>query len=98
MPATTSAQRPRTAGRPLKSPLAVTGGCAPADAGEGTGAPPVISGAVVTGRGITLAEFEEYLRTVNNRDGRPYQKMAPRRWRPGPTSPGSARSPQGGWR
>jgi hypothetical protein len=26
MPATTSAQRRRTAGRPLKSPLAVTGG------------------------------------------------------------------------
>ena len=30
---------------------------------------------MVTGRGVTLAEFEEYLRTVNNRDGRPYQEM-----------------------
>jgi site-specific recombinase XerC len=29
----------------------------------------------VTERGVTLAEFEEYLRTVNNRDGRPYQEM-----------------------
>ena len=29
----------------------------------------------VTERGITLAEFEEYLRTVNNRDGRPYAEM-----------------------
>jgi hypothetical protein len=33
-------------------------------------------GAAVSDRGITLAEFEEYLRTVNNRDGRPYEEEA----------------------
>ena len=75
MSANTSAQRRCAAGRPLKSPLAVTGGYAPTDAGGATGTPPVITCAVVAGRGVTLAEFEEYLRTVNNRDGRPYQEM-----------------------
>ena len=25
-------------------------------------------------RGATIAEFEDYLRTVNNRDGRPYEE------------------------
>jgi site-specific recombinase XerD len=36
---------------------------------------PSPSGAATTERGVTLAEFEDYLRTVNNRDGRPYQEM-----------------------
>jgi hypothetical protein len=38
----------------------------PADA-EGT----VLTGTVLSDRGATLAELEDYLRTVNNRIGRP---------------------------
>jgi hypothetical protein len=37
---------------------------------EGT----VLTGTVLSDRGATLAEFEDYLRTVNNRDGRPYEE------------------------
>ena len=38
----------------------------PADAAGAAG-----TGAVLSDRGATLAEFEDYLRTVNNRDGHP---------------------------
>jgi site-specific recombinase XerD len=34
----------------------------------------VLTGPVLSERGATLAEFEDYLRTVNNRDGRPYEE------------------------
>ena len=34
----------------------------------------VLTGTVLSDRGATLAEFEDYLRTVNNRDGRPYEE------------------------
>jgi integrase len=34
---------------------------------------PVARGVPLTERGVTLAEFEDYLRTTNNRDGRPYE-------------------------
>jgi hypothetical protein len=34
----------------------------------------VLNGTVLSARGATLAEFEDYLRTVNNRDGRPYEE------------------------
>jgi integrase/recombinase XerD len=82
MPRTTPARslrsaRPapaRSTTAPLKSPLAVPSGTAaapvrPSDA-DGT----VLAGAVLSDRDATLAEFEDYLRTVNNRDGRPYEE------------------------
>ena len=34
----------------------------------------MLTGTVLSDRGATLAEFEDYLRTVNNRDGRPYEE------------------------
>lgn len=33
----------------------------------------VLASVVLSDRNATLAEFEDYLRTVNNRDGRPYE-------------------------
>jgi hypothetical protein len=48
----------------------VAGDYAPLGATE---APPGSRGARLADRGVTLAEFEDYLRTVNNRDGRPYE-------------------------
>jgi integrase/recombinase XerD len=73
----TSTRSPRALGRPLKSPLAVAGGyaslaSAPApDAGKVGPAGPEL-----TEREATIAEFEDYLRTVNNRDGRPYEERS----------------------
>jgi site-specific recombinase XerD len=68
-----SAQRRRAAGRTLKSPLAVAGNHAQPDTG---GAPDARTSArsALTDRRATLAEFEDYLRTANNRDGRPYEE------------------------
>jgi len=37
---------------------------------------PVIHGIVLTDRETTLAEFEDYLRTMNNQAGRPYEEKA----------------------
>jgi hypothetical protein len=34
----------------------------------------VLTGSALSDSGATLAEFEDYLRTVNNRDGRPYEE------------------------
>jgi hypothetical protein len=34
----------------------------------------VLASVVLSDRNATLAEFEDYLRTVNNRDGRPYEE------------------------
>jgi site-specific recombinase XerD len=74
MPSTPAPGR-RAAGRPLKSPLAVASdrsrppaAAAPDDDG------PVPSPIALSDRQATLAEFEDYLRTVNNRDGRPYEE------------------------
>jgi hypothetical protein len=65
----------RVPGRPLKSPLAVASGYArPGTAGVPDAETPVIQGAVLTDRGTTLTEFGDYLRIVNNRDGRPYEE------------------------
>jgi integrase/recombinase XerD len=82
MSATTSgrARRParpaseRSAKRPLKSPLAALSGVStfpalPPDGGAQSGGTVGLSD-----RHATLAEFEDYLRTVNNRDGRPYEQ------------------------
>jgi hypothetical protein len=60
---------------PLKSPLAMPSGAPVAPANY----PSDIEGAVLASdvlsyRNATLAEFEDYLRTVNNRDGRPYEE------------------------
>jgi hypothetical protein len=57
----------RGAKTPLKSPLAVP---------SGTAAVPVLptDAAGAAGTGATLAEFEDYLRTINSRDGRPYEE------------------------
>jgi hypothetical protein len=57
---------------PLKSPLALAGGYAspgrPAIAETADPALPVVA---LSDREATLAEFEDYLQTTNNRDGRP---------------------------
>jgi hypothetical protein len=60
---------------PLKSPLAMPSGApvTPADySADIEGA--VLASVVLSDRNATLAEFEDYLRTVNNRDGRPYEE------------------------
>jgi hypothetical protein len=58
----------------LRSPLAVPSGSPAApfllDAAEA----PALAGAALSARGATLAEFEDYLSTVNNRDGRPCEE------------------------
>jgi hypothetical protein len=65
----------RAAGRPLKSPLAVAAGHSrPPAASAAYDDSPVPSRIVLSDRRATLAEFEDYLRTVNNRDGRPYEE------------------------
>src|ERR1700733_3276030 len=61
----------RSAGRVLKSPLAAPGAstaASPAALGSAARA------AALTDREATLAEFQGYLRTVNNRDGRPFEE------------------------
>lgn len=73
MPAPASYGR-RAPARPLKSPLAVADQHARVrDVGSPERDGPVPHVAVLTDREATLAEFEDYLRTVNNRDRRPYQ-------------------------
>jgi integrase/recombinase XerD len=70
MPSTNAHGR-RAQDRPLKNPLALpTGHVGPhpaADAPRGARSVPLRD------REATLAEFEDYLRTINNRDGRPYE-------------------------
>jgi len=71
---TSTGTAPRARRRPLRSPLAhpggrnLTRGAGPADAPAGH-----LSATLPASREVTLAEFDEYLRTVNNRDGRPYE-------------------------
>ena len=69
MPAKTTT-RPRPAGRPLKSPLAVASSHIAPQAQ--TAAEPAQE-PVQTERKATIAEFEDYLRTTTNRDDRPYE-------------------------
>ena len=66
----------RAAGRPLKSPLAVAHGYATASSAPDPAAAPDHAGAALSDREATLAEFEDYLRTINNRDKRPYEEKA----------------------
>jgi hypothetical protein len=58
----------------LKSPLAAPSGTSavPVPAADAEGA--MLTGTVLSASGATLDEFEDYLRTVNNRDGRPYEE------------------------
>jgi hypothetical protein len=71
MTSSTSARSGRAAGRLLKSPLALASDYSRAEE------PTASSGSrrtALTDRGVTLAEFEDHLRTANNRDGRPYEE------------------------
>ncbi|HEY6786594.1 MAG TPA: hypothetical protein VI365_04710 [Trebonia sp.] len=76
MPSTIARGR-RATGRPLKSPLAVAGDYAgPPRITPEEHTMPAPDGVVLCEREATLAEFEDYLRTVNNRDGRPYEERS----------------------
>jgi hypothetical protein len=84
MSALTSSGR-QASGRPLKSPLALAGHAAGnASQPFADDEPALIQGVVLSDREATLAEFQGYLRTVNNRVGRPSKK---RRSRPTPIRP-----------
>jgi hypothetical protein len=37
---------------------------------------PVPEGLILSDRAATLAEFEDFLRTTNNRDGHPYEEAS----------------------
>ena len=64
----------RAPARRLKSPLAVPGAFAGSSA-DNFGSPAPAPGRVAqTDREATLAEFQGYLRTVNNRAGRPFEE------------------------
>jgi hypothetical protein len=73
MTTSTTAGR-RAPGRALKSPLAVPGVSAAPAAGNSRGPAPAPGRAALSDREATLAEFQGYLRTVNNRDGRPFEE------------------------
>ena len=54
------------------------------------GSDPVLAGVALSDREAALAEFEDYLRTVNSREGRPYEEKRsaatsdrPRTWTAG---------------
>jgi integrase/recombinase XerD len=64
----------RIPARTLKSPLAAPGHAGQADAVTAASALAASVRARLTDRESTLAEFEGYLRTVNNRNGRPYEE------------------------
>jgi hypothetical protein len=75
MTAPTTPSRRAASGRPLKSPLAVSANSGPRTSTPGQ-APdaPVTQRPALSERGATLAEFEDHLRMVNSRDGRPYEE------------------------
>jgi hypothetical protein len=102
MPSTTARGR-RAPGRPLKSPLAVAGDYAgPRGITPEAQTAPALEGIVLSDREASLAELEDYLRTVNNRGSwpaRPSWKACMgairRRWRARQkTSAASAESPR----
>jgi hypothetical protein len=64
----------RSSGRVLKNPLAAPGGES-ASGGSISGSLALApERAALTDREATLAEFQGYLRTVNNRAGRPFEE------------------------
>jgi hypothetical protein len=70
----TPARSRRAPTRPLKSPLALAGDYAgPVRQGTAETSDHALEGVALSDREATLAEFEDYLRTANNRDGRPYE-------------------------
>jgi hypothetical protein len=69
----TTRSRPVPA-RTLKSPLAAPGKTVQADAVTAASDLAASVQSPLSDRESTLAEFEGYLRTVNNRDGRPYEE------------------------
>ena len=72
---TTPATRSRPVpARALKSPLAAPGKTVQADAATAASDLAASAQSPLSDRESTLAEFEGYLRTVNNRDGRPYEE------------------------
>jgi hypothetical protein len=72
---TTPTTRSRRApGHALKSPLAAPGQAAQADVVSAASALAASVRSPLTDRESTPAEFEGHLRTVNNRDGRPYEE------------------------
>jgi hypothetical protein len=73
MPTSTSPGR-RVPARPLKSPLAMPDRHArPRGTDEQSSDDLIARNIALTDRQATLAEFEDHLRTTNNRDGRPYE-------------------------
>ena len=71
---TSTARGGRAPGRALKSPLAAPGASA-VSSPDAFGSPTPSPGpAALTDREATLAEFQGYLRTVNNRAGRPFEE------------------------
>ena len=70
---TGSTRTRRVPERVLKSPLAVAAPAPQVSAAQPTPGS-VAARAQLSDRESTLAEFEDYLRTVNNRDGRPYEE------------------------
>ncbi|HXL89459.1 MAG TPA: site-specific integrase [Streptosporangiaceae bacterium] len=65
----------RAAGRPLKSPLAVASGYpAAARPDPESAAAATTARSELPPRELQLTEFADHLRTINNRDGRPYEE------------------------
>jgi site-specific recombinase XerD len=71
---TAQADRRRSPGRALKNPLAVPGSVPVASPDAFDSLSLARGHAALTDREATLAEFQGYLRTVNNRDGRPFEE------------------------
>jgi hypothetical protein len=71
---TSTARGGRAPGRALKSPLAAPGASAVCSAANFGSLAPAPGQAALTDREATLAEFQGYLRTVNNRAGRPFEE------------------------
>jgi site-specific recombinase XerD len=74
---TTTATRGRRApGRTLKSPLAAAAARAATARSGPESETSVRASVVLSDRAATLAEFEDFLRTTNNRDGRPFEEAS----------------------
>ena len=78
MTTSTTHRRPasvRGSKTPLKSPLAMPSAVSSlAGVSAAVGVGDTLTGVMLTDRGATISEFEDYLRTTNNRDGRPYEE------------------------
>jgi hypothetical protein len=58
----------------LRSPLAIHGGRSVPSPEPAPDDDPVLEGAGLREREATLAEFEDYLRTTNSKNGRPFEE------------------------